>query len=64
MRHLWDALPPAMRGLYADSAVALVGPVQVEIAAGDVVMIKGSNASQVSAIARALQESVPEESKV
>ncbi len=64
MRHLWDALPPEMRGLYADNAVALVGPVQVEIAAGDVVMVKGSNASQVSAIARALQETVLEESKV
>ncbi len=64
MRNLWDALPPAMRGLYADSAVALVGPVQDAIAPGDVVMVKGSNASKVSAVARALNQSALEESKV
>ena len=63
MRHLWDALPPSMRGLYADSAVALVGPVQDAVAPGDVVMVKGSNASKVSAVARALKESAMEESK-
>ncbi|MHA7873433.1 MAG: glutamate ligase domain-containing protein, partial [Hyphococcus sp.] len=56
MRSLWDALPPAMRGLHAGSAVGLVGPVVDAIAPGDVVMIKGSNASKVSAVARALME--------
>ena len=54
MRHLWDALPPAMRGLYAGSAVGLVGPVCDAVAPGDVVMVKGSNASNVSAVTRAL----------
>lgn len=56
MRHLWDALPPAMRGLHAGSAVGLVGPVEDVVSPGDVVMVKGSNASKVSAVARALSE--------
>ncbi|CAK9042066.1 UDP-N-acetylmuramoyl-tripeptide--D-alanyl-D-alanine ligase (D-alanyl-D-alanine-adding enzyme) (UDP-MurNAc-pentapeptide synthetase) [Durusdinium trenchii] len=56
MRHLWDVLPPQMRGLYAGSAVGLVGPVEDAVAPGDVVMVKGSNASKVSAIARALSQ--------
>ena len=55
MRHLWDALPDAMRGLYAETAVGLVGPVQDAVAPGDAIMVKGSNASQASAIARALK---------
>ena len=54
MRHLWDALPPAMQGLYAGSAVGLVGPVEEAVGPGDVVMVKGSNASKVSAVARVL----------
>ncbi|MEM9617233.1 MAG: UDP-N-acetylmuramoylalanyl-D-glutamyl-2,6-diaminopimelate--D-alanyl-D-alanine ligase [Pseudomonadota bacterium] len=56
MRHLWDALPSAMRGLHAGSAVGLVGPVEDVVSPGDVVMVKGSNASKVSAVARALSE--------
>lgn len=63
MRHLWDALPPAMRGLYAGSAVGLVGPVLDAVAPGDVVMVKGSNASKVSAVAHALKERKTEESQ-
>jgi len=55
MLHLWEALPPEMRGLHAGSAVGLVGPVEDDVAPGDVVMVKGSNASQVSAVARALK---------
>lgn len=57
MRHLWDVLPDAMRGLYAGDAVGLVGPVLDAVGPGDVVMVKGSNASKVSAVARALKES-------
>ncbi len=64
MRHLWDALPPQMRGLHAGDAVGLVGPVLDAVGPGDVVMVKGSNASKVSAVARALKESgVMEEQK-
>ncbi|MEZ5893688.1 MAG: UDP-N-acetylmuramoylalanyl-D-glutamyl-2,6-diaminopimelate--D-alanyl-D-alanine ligase [Parvularculaceae bacterium] len=57
MRHLWDKLPPAMRGLHAGDAVGLVGPVLEAVGPGDVIMVKGSNASRVSAVARALRES-------
>ncbi|PQA89274.1 UDP-N-acetylmuramoylalanyl-D-glutamyl-2, 6-diaminopimelate--D-alanyl-D-alanine ligase [Marinicaulis flavus] len=57
MRHLWDVLPDAMRGLYADDAVGLVGPVLDAVAPGDIIMVKGSNASKVSAVARALKQS-------
>ncbi|MFC2952010.1 UDP-N-acetylmuramoylalanyl-D-glutamyl-2,6-diaminopimelate--D-alanyl-D-alanine ligase [Marinicaulis aureus] len=64
MRHLWDALPPEMRGLHAGDAVGLVGPVLDAVAPGDIIMVKGSNASKVSAVARALKESgVKEEQK-
>ncbi len=56
MRNLWNVLPASMRGLHAGSAVGLVGPVEDAIGAGDVVMVKGSNASKVSAVARALSE--------
>ena len=54
MRHMWDRIPPRMRGIYAGSAVGLVGPVSDAINEGDVVMVKGSNASKVSAVAKAL----------
>lgn len=55
MRHLWDAIPAAMQGLYAGSAVGLVGPVTDAVRPGDIVMVKGSNASKVSAVAKALR---------
>jgi UDP-N-acetylmuramoyl-tripeptide--D-alanyl-D-alanine ligase len=61
MRNLWEVLPPDMRGLYADSAVGLVGPVQDVVSPGDVIMVKGSNASKVSAVARALKTQTQEE---
>ena len=62
MRHLWNELPARMRGLFAGSAVGLVGPVVDAISSGDVVMVKGSKASKVSAVARALKERADEES--
>ena len=55
MRNMWTALPEPMQGLYAGSAVGLVGPVEDAIRPGDVIMIKGSNASKVSAVAKALK---------
>lgn len=62
MRHLWDKLPPQIRGLYASSAVGLVGDVLAAVAPGDIVMVKGSNASKVSAVARALTQQNQESS--
>lgn len=63
MRHLWDVLPSHMRGLHAGDAVGLVGPVLDAVGPGDIVMVKGSNASKVSAVARALKESGKKEDK-
>ena len=55
MRALWDALPAARRGGFAESAEALA-PVVVEAARpGDLVMVKGSKGSRASLIAEALR---------
>jgi UDP-N-acetylmuramoyl-tripeptide--D-alanyl-D-alanine ligase len=54
MRSLWDALPSTRRGAYADTASALVGPVEAALSPGDVVMVKGSKGSKAAAIAEAL----------
>ena len=54
MRGLWDVLPAAMRGGWADSAAELAAQVKEAVAAGDVVMVKGSNGSKAGLIAQAL----------
>ena len=54
MKHLHDALPARVEAHYAPSAEAAQTIVLDTIAAGDVVMIKGSNASGVSRAAKAL----------
>ena len=51
---LWDQLPTEMRAVKAPSATDLIDPVLKAIAPGDAIMIKGSNASKVSAVANAL----------
>ena len=55
MDHLWDAAPKAMRGARAETAAELASAVLADLRDGDVVMVKGSNASKVSDIARALE---------
>jgi UDP-N-acetylmuramoyl-tripeptide--D-alanyl-D-alanine ligase len=54
MAHLWDAAPAAMKGRLADTAGDLIDAVIGELQDGDIVMVKGSNASRISEIARAL----------
>ena len=54
MKFLWDALPPTRRGGYAQNAAELAPQVVQAVAAGDVVMVKGSNGSKASAVAAAL----------
>ena len=54
MKHLHDVLPAGVEAHYAPSAEAAQSIVLDTIAAGDVVMIKGSNASGVSQAAKAL----------
>jgi UDP-N-acetylmuramoyl-tripeptide--D-alanyl-D-alanine ligase len=51
MRALYDALPPALRGGYAESGERIEPEVLAVLAPGDAVMIKGSNASRMHAIA-------------
>jgi UDP-N-acetylmuramoyl-tripeptide--D-alanyl-D-alanine ligase len=56
MKALYDALPPARRGGYAESA-ARIGPEVVSaLSPGDAIMIKGSNASRMHKIAATLMQ--------
>ena len=56
MKSLWDALPPARRGGWAESAAELAPQVTDAARAGDLVMVKGSNGSKAGLIAKALRE--------
>ena len=51
-----DRLPEAMRGAYGDSGDAIVDAVAGAVHAGDVVMVKGSNASRMGVIVAALRD--------
>lgn len=55
MASLWQALPPAMKGYYAEKASDLVPILGEEIAAGDVLMVKGSNGSRMTGVVDALK---------
>jgi len=55
MRHLFDALPAAMRGGYAETATLLAEQVGHDVQAGDVVMVKGSAGSRMGQVVGALQ---------
>jgi UDP-N-acetylmuramoyl-tripeptide--D-alanyl-D-alanine ligase len=54
MESLWQALPSARRGGYAEDAPALEADVLAAVRSGDVVMIKGSFASRMGSIVKAL----------
>lgn len=56
MKHLHDALPAGIETIYALDAESGVGALAEHLGDGDVVFIKGSNASGVHRIARALTE--------
>ncbi|MBN9024572.1 MAG: UDP-N-acetylmuramoylalanyl-D-glutamyl-2,6-diaminopimelate--D-alanyl-D-alanine ligase [Rhizobiales bacterium] len=55
MRALWEALPDAMRGHYAETANELEAILVDELGAGDVVMVKGSNGSRMAPIVETLK---------
>ena len=57
MRHLHDALPPAKRGLWAETAAELAGRLADLVAPGDVVLVKGSKSSKISTVVDALRKS-------
>ncbi|MCP4385572.1 MAG: UDP-N-acetylmuramoylalanyl-D-glutamyl-2,6-diaminopimelate--D-alanyl-D-alanine ligase [Hyphomicrobiales bacterium] len=52
---LWAALPESLRGGYADIAADLESPIAELLRPGDVLMIKGSNASRLGLLAEALR---------
>ena len=59
MRCLWEALPSAARGGYAETAAVLEQTVLGAIGAGDAVMVKGSLGSRMGPIVKALERQFP-----
>lgn len=57
MENLWRAAPAAMRARREADAASLAATFADDIKDGDVVMVKGSNASKISAVVKALIES-------
>lgn len=56
MRHLYDALPEAKRGTWADTAAELALNAGSLVAPGDIVLVKGSKSSKVSTVVDALRK--------
>ena len=56
MRHLWEALPHAKRGEWAESADALAARAHRLVDAGDILLVKGSKGSKVSLVVDALRK--------
>ena len=54
MRHLYEALPASRRGIWAETAADLAAQASTLAGPGDIVMVKGSNGSIASLVARAL----------
>lgn len=55
MKSLFAALPPETRGIWRENAAELEDSVAAAVRAGDLVIVKGSNASRMSAIVAALK---------
>ncbi|MGH6796562.1 MAG: UDP-N-acetylmuramoylalanyl-D-glutamyl-2,6-diaminopimelate--D-alanyl-D-alanine ligase [Methylocella sp.] len=63
MKHLFEALPGHLQGAWRDCASDLAAAVVAAVQSGDMVIVKGSNGSRMSAIVDALKESArPENS--
>ena len=56
MRWLYDALPVSRRGVWRATAAELAAEALMLVAPGDVVMVKGSNGSKASLVAKALTD--------
>jgi UDP-N-acetylmuramoyl-tripeptide--D-alanyl-D-alanine ligase len=63
MKHMWDALPPAKRGVYAAQSSHLIEAVANDLRVGDCVMIKGSLGSRMGPIVEALKAKWPQRQK-
>ncbi len=55
MKHLFDALPGGLQGAWCASAAELEPIVRDAVHAGDLIVVKGSNASQMHVIVKALK---------
>jgi UDP-N-acetylmuramyl pentapeptide synthase len=55
MHALWDALPAGIRGGYAETADALEPAVIKALGPGDIVMVKGSNASRMGPLVESIK---------
>ncbi|MFN3276410.1 MAG: UDP-N-acetylmuramoyl-tripeptide--D-alanyl-D-alanine ligase [Paracoccus sp. (in: a-proteobacteria)] len=55
MHHLHQALPETRRGLWAETAAGLAAQAARLTAPGDIVLVKGSKSSQISAVVDALR---------
>jgi UDP-N-acetylmuramoyl-tripeptide--D-alanyl-D-alanine ligase len=56
MRWLYEALPTSRRGLWRETAAELAAEASVLAGPGDIVMVKGSNGSRASLVAKALAD--------
>lgn len=54
MKRLYDVLPAARRGLWRETAAELAAEAATLAGPGDIVMVKGSNGSKASLVAKAL----------
>ncbi|AQR61276.1 UDP-N-acetylmuramoylalanyl-D-glutamyl-2, 6-diaminopimelate--D-alanyl-D-alanine ligase [Brevundimonas sp. LM2] len=54
MRHLYEALSPARRGIWSETAADLADHAAELVGPDDIVMVKGSNGSKASLVAAAL----------
>ncbi|HEY0219990.1 MAG TPA: cyanophycin synthetase, partial [Afipia sp.] len=59
MRYLWEALPSAKKGGYADTSALLEPQVVSAIGPGDVITVKGSLGSRMKTIVTALEKKFP-----
>jgi UDP-N-acetylmuramoyl-tripeptide--D-alanyl-D-alanine ligase len=55
MKHLFDALPADRRGIWQESGKGLEDMIAPALRAGDLVVIKGSNASRMGEVVKALK---------
>jgi UDP-N-acetylmuramoyl-tripeptide--D-alanyl-D-alanine ligase len=63
MRNLWDALPPAKRGVHAQLSSGIVEELFKDLRAGDCVMVKGSLGSRMGPVVEALKAKWPQSRK-
>jgi UDP-N-acetylmuramoyl-tripeptide--D-alanyl-D-alanine ligase len=59
MHALWDALPSARKGGYAEDSARLESQLVAGLRAGDAIMVKGSLGSRMKLIVSALEKSFP-----